>query len=161
MADRLDEIRARADAATPGPWHRPRSGQRDRLVLTRLAVGRGHLALVGCRPSGERYAPEGDHARFGEANAAFIAAARSDIPYLLDRLGASEQEAARLREALRAVVDSVEVSDDEEEISVGRAAIWAAQEALGRRQGGSGRCYRVTRPPAWIVGIRSHSATTP
>jgi hypothetical protein len=33
-------------------------------------------------------------------NAEFIAHARSDIPYLLDRLAASEQEAARLRAAL-------------------------------------------------------------
>jgi hypothetical protein len=61
MADRLDEIRTRADAATSGPWG----------VWTSMD------------------------------NAAFIAHARSDIPYLLDRLAASEQEAARLGAALR------------------------------------------------------------
>jgi hypothetical protein len=61
-----------------------------------------------------------EHPTAGEdADAAFIAAARSDIPYLLDRLAASEHEAGRLRAALGHAVEAVQwlldddVTDDD------------------------------------------------
>jgi hypothetical protein len=91
MADRLDEIRARADAATPGPWGVWTSMDNTRDILSEAE----HPAV----PLAGLYGRDGsEHPTAGEdADAEFIAAARSDIPYLLDRLAASEQEAARLR----------------------------------------------------------------
>jgi hypothetical protein len=136
MADRLDEIRARADAATPGPWadlaetyyqrcqedKRKQGGRwyhgsrRASLPLVLIARAEYHgepidpediprridkfdlETIIGLfwstLPKRTTVAIEGF---FKPQDAAFIAAARSDIPYLLDRLAASEQEAARLR----------------------------------------------------------------
>lgn len=98
MADRLDEIRARADAATPGPWGVWTSMDNTRDILSEAE----HPAV----PLAGLYGRDGsEHPTAGEdADADFIAHARSDIPYLLDRLATSEQEAARLRERLAAIL---------------------------------------------------------
>lgn len=65
--DRLNEIQARLDAATPGPWvHNPRNG---------IHKPNGHC--VATTHSGTSY----DDDRLYDA--AFIAAARDDIPFLL------------------------------------------------------------------------------
>ncbi|MFF1348455.1 hypothetical protein ACFVZJ_21170 [Streptomyces sp. NPDC058322] len=86
---RLAEIQARAAAATPGPW------QNDQAEL--------HQAIPG--------APEIWVAWIGEAlniddlpksnhNAAFIAHAREDIPYLLVQLHQRDAEIAELQTKL-------------------------------------------------------------
>jgi len=64
--DRLSEIRARCEVATPGPWQWSKS--KWGVVMIFNAIGR---ALLG----GEE----------GAKNASFIAHAREDIPYLLEQ----------------------------------------------------------------------------
>ena len=74
MSNRIEEIKARAEAATPGPWlvhpHESAEGQ--------LVVDEHYDNVAEC------YVPE---------DATFIAHAREDIPYLL-------AEVERLRAAL-------------------------------------------------------------
>jgi len=84
--ERLAEIRARCWAATPGPWHVCERGFYDECDVT------------GPEPGAIR----GQYAKF--ADAAFVAAAREDIPFLLveiDRLMAERDgEQARLRDVV-------------------------------------------------------------
>ena len=80
---RLDEIKARADAATEGPWHW-REGEPTSLV---------HVTSPGMHPWNILKAPD-----WGPilADAEFIAAAREDVPWLVaqvDRLEAWRAEA--------------------------------------------------------------------
>ena len=70
---RLAEIRARVDAASPGPWQI----EGVRVTATR-ASGTMTADLVA-------------------SNAAFVAFARDDIPYLLDLVAARDKELAELR----------------------------------------------------------------
>lgn len=65
----LEELEAKADAATPGPWV---AGE----VLERGTVVRGHNMIIDCR-----HTPDEGH--FGGHNAAFIAAAN---PQTVQRL---------------------------------------------------------------------------
>lgn len=76
--DRLSEIRARAEAATPGPWQSSKSNYG--VIMLFNGTGR---ALLG--------PPE------GAGNAAFIAHSRGDIPYLLDRLEKAEAALSDMR----------------------------------------------------------------
>lgn len=81
----IDEIEARANAATPGPW-------RDRHQVCSEVWGQApdsqtcsmQIARVG-------------HAQFDVFNAAFIAAARTDVPALIARVRELEAECAELR----------------------------------------------------------------
>jgi hypothetical protein len=137
MADRLDEIRARADAATPGPWGVWTSMDNTRDILSEAE--HPAVPLVGL------YGRDGsEHPTAGEdADAEFIAAARSDVPFLLDRLAASEQEAARLRavldwtEALEAwASNALGIVKDQripsaDVIADGEAILAGVREALG------------------------------
>jgi hypothetical protein len=100
MTDRLDEIRARADAATPGPWETGSDGRYGRRVAVDPPGGE-YREIAEC--SGYVQPTEDT-----VVNAEFIAASREDVPYLLDRLEASEQEAARLRAALTWGVEWIE-----------------------------------------------------
>ena len=71
-----DEIRARAEAATPGPWvNRPEKS---------FNVQSSNKNIASC---------------FRTENADFIAYAREDIPALLDALEAKERELAEYRTA--------------------------------------------------------------
>lgn len=81
----LDEIEARANAATPGPW-------RDRHQVCSEVWGQApdsqtcsmQIARVG-------------HAQFDVRNAAFIASARTDVPALIARVRELEAECERLK----------------------------------------------------------------
>ena len=92
MSDRLDQIRARLDAATPGPWARPDWSPVN--VLPELwaddvddPAERGEFMCI--------YATK-------EADAEFIAAAPDDIEWLLDYAnGAGTAATERLDVALR------------------------------------------------------------
>jgi len=108
--DRLDAIRARIEAATPGPWEategdlegKPASEYVRTLLANREADGTStgelHLALAANPIDPERggtvvpaLTGDGPQAR---ANAEFIAHAREDVPALLaevERLAAREQ----------------------------------------------------------------------
>ena len=68
-ADRLAEIRARAEAATPGPWREPRNGLG--LGWTIFPKNSKGWSIATC-DSG--------------TDADFIAHAREDVPYLLERV---------------------------------------------------------------------------
>jgi len=75
ITDRLDEIAGRADAATEGPW-----SVYDRGVGCHIALDDG---------VGDRILPEGFRTDIGRnEDAAFIAAARTDIPALVAALRA-------------------------------------------------------------------------
>ena len=76
LTDRLDEIAARADAATDGPWEPKRIEFRDTAGHT---VKRGDLvvAFVGYESHEPLRVP---------VDAAFIAAARADVPALVAAL---------------------------------------------------------------------------
>lgn len=75
-ARRLTEIRARADAATPGPW-----------AVDAL------LNKVFCQPEPTASVAECPY----RGDCRFIAHSRSDILYLLDLLAARDKELAELR----------------------------------------------------------------
>lgn len=84
ILDRLDEIQARADAATEGPWGvdgAAHPGPDDSLVVYPLEHG-GAVAYV--QPL--------------YADAEFIAHARTDVPWLIEQV-------RKLDAALRAVLD--------------------------------------------------------
>ena len=75
--DRISEIRARVNAATPGPWTLCDNGTE---VMSVHAEPYGPAVLVDTR-----FFREADNLRERE-DAAFIAHAREDVPYLLDRI---------------------------------------------------------------------------
>ena len=76
----LDEIEARANAATPGPWY----GNRNCGVY---AVNVGQVAGTGCGCCTK--------SRLTDEDAAFIAAARTDVPALIARVRELEAECAK------------------------------------------------------------------
>lgn len=83
---RLDEIRARADAATSGPWtRRSRDADERDGALGHEIVGPPMPQLRG---QFER-----------KADADFIAHAREDVPYLLEHIAYLEGEAAHWMDA--------------------------------------------------------------
>ena len=84
MTDRLDEIRARTEAATPGPWRA--YGNTVEQEKT------GCHQVVGTEFTGWGYMAH-ERLTTKDEDATFIANARNDIPYLL-------AEIERLRSAL-------------------------------------------------------------
>lgn len=87
----LDRLRALADAAIDGPWEVYTTAQAEPVVVKAgLGRGTGYPWGVVARPSH-------DPVDYGFANAAFIAAARTAVPDLIDRLTAAEEKAERLR----------------------------------------------------------------
>ena len=81
MTDRLDEIRARAEAATPGPWAAEREDDYEWIVVGGTYEPDCRYVIADCGFDSP------------QSNATFIAHAREDIPYLL-------AEVERLRAAL-------------------------------------------------------------
>lgn len=74
--DALSVIRARVDAATPGPWESERTdpGEHDQgFLIDRMGAGMASSLVAGTYDHGDRAA----------ANAEFIAHARDDVPRLL------------------------------------------------------------------------------
>lgn len=92
---RITEIRARADAATAGPWTTDSDFRYGRRVLADLEPEGEYLEVAECSgyvmPSPATV-----------VNAEFIAHARQDVPWLLDALAAARAENARLVETLEA-----------------------------------------------------------
>lgn len=83
--ERLAEIRARAEAATSGPWRK--QGTNNLLCVT---DGDGAYIVA-------RFPNATLHGKNRDANAAFIAHARQDIPALLDHATTLAAEVAALR----------------------------------------------------------------
>ena len=94
-------IRARCEAATPGPW-RACLGSGTYLMRGISAEREmGAVAIADCRPDWEpRDTPRTDH----RPDMEFIAAARTDVPALLDALAATEARVAALEAALRQIL---------------------------------------------------------
>lgn len=91
--EQIAEIRARAEAATPGPWrHLERDGRQNQRIEMRddreVTGPDGNLSLVSCWATAWK---PGGH-KSSVANARFIAHARTDIPSLLAHI--AEQDAA-------------------------------------------------------------------
>ena len=75
----LQEIRDRAEAATPGPWRVVVHGEQDCLARREITAGKHiMIARVDCVP--------GVAADF-DRDYAFIAHARTDVPRLLELVG--------------------------------------------------------------------------
>lgn len=88
MPDRLDEIRARTAAATPGPWH-----AWDRGCGWRIALGfDGDGWPTAYLPEGHRT----DISRYEDAE--FIAHSRADMPWLCDEIDRLRAGITRLRD---------------------------------------------------------------
>lgn len=96
MADRIEEIRARVDAATPGPW----GTSRDLNGMYTIKHGTRISREDGFGSDGDVAVLAGDE-QAAYSNGSFIARAREDVPYLLDCVAALE---ARLHEAAMARV---------------------------------------------------------
>lgn len=94
---RTGEIRERAAKATPGPWTTD-CWNRGAYIVGNVRGGRPGGEVIGELDSTvgglAGYTTADKH-----ANAAFIAAARSDIPFLLEQLSKAEQLIAGIREA--------------------------------------------------------------
>jgi len=86
MTDRIQEIRARCDTATPGPWE------------TALDVGKKYYIAPPSYGIRDFCYLSGGFDR--EQDASFIAHAREDIPYLLSQLAASQRRAQDARNEL-------------------------------------------------------------
>jgi hypothetical protein len=103
---RLDEIRAREQAATPGPWGVYESGSRIDVAADLKETGCGYRARREiCRledepldndPTHKEWTAEEDWAQV-QADAAFTAHARDDVRFLLDRVAELEGQVARVR----------------------------------------------------------------
>jgi hypothetical protein len=104
---RIAEIEARCEAATPGPWET--ANKSVRVVGTQQQASFGKYApnayeggicncLGGSSYQTGKNGPINVQAR---NNAAFIAHSREDIPFLLSLLAAKDAEIERLREAQR------------------------------------------------------------
>lgn len=104
MTDRLSAadraaIRARCEAATPGPWQRDDGNDASGYIV---------VVTLAFDPDGPNYAPDDNYCVVAcdedypmkATDADFIAAARSDVPRLLDALEAAE---AKTQAALTAL----------------------------------------------------------
>lgn len=98
--DQLDAIRARVEAATPGPWE-PSSD-----TLTWIHVEAHGLTVAECRTYLNRQHTDAQN----DANAAFIAKAREDVPALLaevERLTAEIKDAESDAELAETQLDEI------------------------------------------------------
>ena len=126
MTTRLDEIRARTYAATPGPWrvHEPMDGHKPSVFVAR-DVGvhvppKWYVAYLPDMAAGD-----------SRPDAAFIAGARTDVPLLLEVVAA----------ALESPLQCDDMCDwwatDEERCTCGRSRLRTALALLTRDTGSS------------------------
>ena len=87
MTDKIDEIRARCEAATPGKWEADYNTPFSTDV-TGIMADEGYVILADGGFDDE-YPREED--------AEFIAHAREDIPYLIELLAEQDAEIKRLK----------------------------------------------------------------
>jgi hypothetical protein len=119
MADDLDldPIRARAEAATEGPWASIPTVHGDPHVQTGEPVDEsGCAVIVAGFPRTRRVALWTSPSDYGRADAEFIAAARADVPALIaevERLQGERDEARSLTESLSIVADGMESARNE------------------------------------------------
>lgn len=112
--ERLAEIRARVEAATPGEWSYWTFDVHEDWEQDNSPV------VDGAFIRGPAYYPDPEATYWRVGDAAFVAAARTDVPALLDEIDALRSENARLKAALghseqeRLVSRAREIADDAE-----------------------------------------------
>lgn len=116
-ATRIEEIAARAEAATAGPWLNPH-GEFVSQAKTFMAICRVNRPTV---PDNAALKTVPSTRDMEQANIDFIAHARSDVPWLLDRVGF-------LRDLLLKLVDGTILPEE---------ARYALQESEGQERAGS------------------------
>jgi len=97
--ERLAAIRARCEAATPGPWGY--DGQHDEITADSPDAEDYWLIVSQCRTAPDT-APRDAFGHQYSADFAFIAHAREDVPYLLAEIERLRSENVTLREAAAA-----------------------------------------------------------
>ena len=103
--EQIDAIRARADAASPAPWHTigfPWAESEDADTWVKSGSNDPHISTFVCDCLGmiepdDEFEPNDFRPR---ENAEFIACARQDVPALLAHIDALEAEIGALREAI-------------------------------------------------------------
>ena len=105
---RLEEIRKRVEAATPGPWevedYRCDGDWRSTGNVWARNKGHYHPGMKVCGVNCHSMSSISDPRDIGEfeGNSAFIAHAREDIPFLLSELAKLQAENATLRRQVEA-----------------------------------------------------------
>ena len=126
-ADRLDEIEARANAATEGPWTPDEYTEVDPDGFYELS------RVIAPDPDGDDWCAIGVvHTGILRPDADFIAHARTDVPWLIEQV---RKRDAALRAALdladRWATQSTDYDEDtEQQIDDGKAIVRAIEEAL-------------------------------
>ena len=119
-ADRLDQIEARANAATKGPWESDEYTEIDPDGFYELS-----RVIAPDPDDGEDYAIGVVHVGILRPDATFIAHARTDVPALVAALRAV------LDLADRWAAQSTDYDEDtEQQIDDGKAIVRAIEEAL-------------------------------
>jgi hypothetical protein len=105
---RIAEIEARCELATPGPWEWRYNSRNDYGVEAESLKGVITLEdiYLGYPECGEHLIMD-----IGTPDADFIAQSREDIPYLLSQLAERDKEIERLREAITSVHESLDFAD--------------------------------------------------
>ncbi len=115
----IKAIRARADAATPGPWRAADIGRQDEL--------HDHVVARGCaieiQPIVDGHLADEHH------DCAFIAAARTDVPALCSRVEALEAALRTAKLALGPAIGTHGERCDDSSCDVKREG-YAALEAI-------------------------------
>lgn len=109
LVERLEEIEKRTNAATPGPWRDEGRGMKMQVVFA------GESSGVAPRAAPAMIMDGTDNER--NANAAFIAAARTDVPWLIEQVRARDPALSakdtRIREMEAEVVRLRNILDDD------------------------------------------------
>lgn len=121
-----DQLRALADAATPGPWTPCTEGWAT-ISSSSDSVIHAYHPRDCCHECGEPYDMEPGVA-IGVEDLEFIAAARTAVPQLLDQLDAAEQ---RIRDLTQEVKDERGAALDQmEQVRIRDARIRAVEDVL-------------------------------
>ncbi|RKN40758.1 hypothetical protein [Streptomyces hoynatensis] len=133
-AAELDEIRARAEAATPGHWGSARDEQgayaveaQPRLVL---GVGSLHDGVIA-------------DVHTGYSDAAFVARARTDIPRLLAEVERQARDLEKAREMAADQLRQIEALTDQ--LAAARATVAEQQDQLAAVRPGREDLARARR----------------
>ncbi|SNS43342.1 hypothetical protein SAMN06309944_0235 [Micrococcales bacterium KH10] len=117
---RLDEIKARAEAATEGPWAVSEDSESSRAWFT--------------RPFPEFKGKDGRpvHLSITHAETEFIAHAREDIPWLLAEVDRLQAQVDAVRAALANHPKACDLYDKDEAVTCGwKRAVMDVEQALG------------------------------
>lgn len=151
MSDRLADIQARADAATPGPWEHVDFGEGGEFMGCGSVITMNEGLLGGdiAVPSGDCYPRSGYNPL---ADMAFIAAAREDIPWLLDQVCALTEERDQARAEVARGRDQIRhfsARDAEAQARIDAAKALHRQVPQFQSQPVCSNCVTVAGEPAW------------